>query len=40
MQKRFRPAEILKAIETYKVTVAEPPATLEEHPGTVRSEGV
>jgi len=27
MQKRFRPAEILKAIETYKVTVAEPPAT-------------
>ena len=27
MQKRFRPAEILKAIETYKITVAEPPAT-------------
>jgi fatty-acyl-CoA synthase len=26
-QKRFRPADILKAIETYKVTVAEPPAT-------------
>jgi fatty-acyl-CoA synthase len=27
MQQRFRPVEILKAIETYKVTVAEPPAT-------------
>jgi fatty-acyl-CoA synthase len=26
-QKRFRPVEMLKAIETYKVTVAEPPAT-------------
>ncbi len=27
MQRRFRAAEILKAIETYRVTVAEPPAT-------------
>ncbi len=27
MQKKFRPADILKAIETYKITVAEPPAT-------------
>ena len=27
MQKRFRPPEMLKAIETYKVTVAEPAAT-------------
>jgi fatty-acyl-CoA synthase len=27
MQKRFKPADMLKAIETYKVTVAEPAAT-------------
>ena len=27
MQKRFKPADMLKAIETYKVTIAEPPAT-------------
>jgi fatty-acyl-CoA synthase len=28
MQKRFRTAEILKAIETYKITIVEPPATV------------
>lgn len=27
MQRRFKPADILKAIEKYKVTIAEPPAT-------------